>query len=71
MKLSGEDRLRIEAFAKEAAIRHYKQHNVDAAEEAAWQFALRFWRLPEFVEVGIEIVAIWFVLDEAAAAPFN
>jgi hypothetical protein len=71
MTLTDADRQRIETFAKDAAMRHHQQHNQGADEEASWRFALRAWRQPEFLEVGLEIVAIWIALDEKAAAPSN
>lgn len=71
MKLSAARREMLVTFAKEAALRHYLRRHPTATEETAWRFALRAWRLPEFIQVAADIIAICIVIDEDAAAPFN
>ena len=65
MKLNEKDR--IETIAKEAALRHYLRTHPEATEEEAWRFAVRSWRLNEFVHVACDCLAWWMALAEEAA----
>jgi hypothetical protein len=58
-------RVRMKIFAKEAA-RHFLKHNEGATDEAADRFASRAWRLPEFIQVAADCLAL-----EDEAAPNN
>lgn len=93
MKLTSNERLQIEVFARRAAMLHYMRRHSHATdrsqtapgkiegvqenaisaeiEYAAWRFAGRYWRKREYLQVGIDIVAIFRAMDEAKAAPLN
>lgn len=55
MKLSSDNRLQIETFAKEAAMRHFHEQHPEAGPAEAIRFAVRSWRSPEFIKIGVEI----------------
>jgi len=71
MKLSDDDREKIETLAKEAARRQYEKRHPHAPRSAAWAYALRAWRSPEFIQAAADILAFGRAIDEAAAAPLN
>jgi hypothetical protein len=71
MKLSNKERLEIEALAKQAALRHYQANNADATENDAWKFAVRYWRSPAFLTVGVEVIAVARAYREKLAASMN
>lgn len=71
MKLTDRERLEIEALARNAAICHFTKNNADATEDDAWRFACRHWRSPEFLQVGIDVIAFGRAHAEKMAAPFN
>lgn len=71
MKLTDKENHQMMVFAKRAAHQHYLRNNIDATDEAAWHFASRFWRSPEYIQAAADIIAWFRVLDEEKAAPFN
>ncbi len=71
MRITDIMRKQIETLAKEAAMRAYKRSHANADEAAAWRYALRAWRSPEFIQTAADVLAITIAIDEAAAAPLN
>ena len=69
--LTDQQRHQMTVFAKQAAYLRYLRNNKHATQEAAWQFARRFWRTDEFIQIAAECMAIIQVIAEGEAAPNN
>lgn len=71
MKLTAKQRGQFTILAMEAALQKFRREHPRASENAAWRYAVQNWRNEEFIWCAAEIIAIWHVIDESAAAPFN
>lgn len=58
MQLSDQERT---AIAREAAMRHYRRQHPGAHDEAAWQYAARYWR--KFLDVAQDVEELFALVD--------